>query len=66
MRLSCPSPVPTEVGTAVFACGGVSPLVPLVPPEVLPPPPDEPQAATSIAADAAASSVPARVHLFMS
>src|SRR5215475_14613026 len=68
MRLSCPSPLPTEVGTGVFACGAVRPLVPLLPPlllEVLPPP-DEPQAATSTAADAAASSVPARVHVFMS
>jgi hypothetical protein len=66
MTLSWPSPLPTEVGTAVFACGAVSPLVPLVAPLEVPPPPDEPQAATSTAADAAASSVPARVHVFMS
>src|SRR5215467_14791946 len=67
MRFSWPSPLPTEVGTAAFACGAVSPLVPLPPPLLLAvlPPPDEPQAATSTAAEAAASSAPPRAHTFI-
>src|SRR5262247_3989755 len=67
MRLSFPSPLPTEVRTGVFACGAESPLVPPPPPllAVLPPPPDEPQAATSTAAEAAASSAPPRAHTFI-
>src|SRR5215471_14556453 len=69
MTLSWPSPLPTEVGTGVFACGAVSPLVPLLPllpPEVAPPPPpDEPHAATSTAAEAAASSMLPRAHFFI-
>src|SRR5215468_1767199 len=67
MTLSWPSPLPTEVGTGVFACGAESPLVPPPPPllAVLPPPPDEPQAATSTAAEAAARSAPPRAHTFI-
>src|SRR5215469_6507023 len=61
MTLSWPSPLPTEVGTGVFACGAVSPLVPLLPL----PPPDEPHAATSTAAEAAASSMLPRAHFFI-
>src|SRR6478672_11431934 len=70
MRFSWPSPLPTEVGTGVFACGAVSPLVPLPLPLPLPllavlPPPDEPHAATSTAAEAAARSAPPRAHTFI-